>query len=121
MNIIEELKSKEVLDYMIVFFIPSSTPLYMFFRGDFGKWLLIPGLPLDVFPSYIVANIIGGIGSFFLYRLGIVEKVKKYLLMRKEQQKHYCFLNHHDSCNQEVIDGCMNCKYWRLKDKMYRT
>jgi hypothetical protein len=77
MNLIEELKSDEFKEYMIVFFIPSSTPLYILFR-DIGG--------LGVIWVYVLCNAVGGVGSFFLYRLGIFERVKQIILRRKKQK-----------------------------------
>jgi hypothetical protein len=74
MNLIEELKSDEFKEYMIVFFIPSSTPLYILFRDIGGLGLIW---------AYILCNLVGGVGSFFLYRIGIFDKIKKIILRKK--------------------------------------
>ena len=90
----------EFKEYMIVFFIPSSTPLYIIFKdiGGFGMvW------------AYILCNLVGGVGSFFLYRLGIFERIKKIILRKKEPKYNDCFNITCMECNRKFPESYKRC------------
>lgn len=70
-NFIQCLRSNEFLDYFIVYMLPSSTPLYIIIREGFGYGMLF---------SYIVANLIGVLFCYYLYKVGIMEKINEAVL-----------------------------------------
>ncbi len=51
-----------------MFFIPSSTPLYILFHDFLG---------MGIGWGYFAANIIGGVGSFYLYKARIFEQLQE--------------------------------------------